>query len=241
VHPSSTSRTSGSPTARRDDQQDRHADAEGEGRYIVRPDSASGSPSRTSVNLTGDVVTANRSGGVDQGLRARVESCVESNGMPGIQTSTDANFLPWGVEECVAWHTPMNYVSQRPVGVDAGHLQRGDLRLGEPEGVDLGQQQLQNGTVDVICWSTARPARSRTRSRSCRHQPRLLRHLRRRGRQERQLLGLAARARATLVFVDLQTLQYKTWPMVDARLRHDGRLEGLRVDLLEQRAPASTR
>src|SRR5690606_36637833 len=52
-----------------------------EGRYVVRPDSA-GNPSRTSVNLAGDVAVANRYGGVTKVL-ARTEDCVESNGMPG--------------------------------------------------------------------------------------------------------------------------------------------------------------
>ena len=89
-----------------------------EGRYIVRPDSA-GSPSRTSVNLTGDVAVANRSGGFTK-VYARVDSCKESNGMPGIQTSTSAAVLPWGVEECVAWYTPFSYQSQRPAAWTPG-------------------------------------------------------------------------------------------------------------------------
>jgi len=53
-----------------------------EGRYIVRPDSA-GNPSRTSVSLSGNVAVANRSGGVIK-IFAEIESCQESNGMPGI-------------------------------------------------------------------------------------------------------------------------------------------------------------
>ena len=85
-----------------------------EGRYIVRPDSA-GSPSRTSVSLSGDVAVANRNGGVTK-VYANVEDCVESNGMPGIQTSSGAaDILPWGTEECIAWHTPFAYATQRPV------------------------------------------------------------------------------------------------------------------------------
>ena len=77
-----------------------------EGRYVTRP-GQTGDPSRTSVNLVGDVAVANRNGGLTK-VYARSEKCAESNGMPGIQTSTDSNYLPWGVEECVAWHTPMN-------------------------------------------------------------------------------------------------------------------------------------
>ena len=59
------------------------------GRYRVRPDSA-GSPSRTSVNLAGDVAVANRSGGITK-VFANIESCQDTNGTPGIQTSTGAN------------------------------------------------------------------------------------------------------------------------------------------------------
>src|SRR5690349_15174644 len=55
------------------------------GRYIVRPDSQ-GSPSRTSVSLSGHVAVANRNGGVTK-VYAQEEECQESNGMPGIQTS----------------------------------------------------------------------------------------------------------------------------------------------------------
>jgi hypothetical protein len=85
-----------------------------EGRYRVRADSA-GNPSRTSVNLSGDVAVANRAGGVTK-VYARSGDCVESNGMPGIQTSTGAlDILPWGTEECVAWFTDIVAESNRPV------------------------------------------------------------------------------------------------------------------------------
>ncbi len=90
------------------------------GRFIVRPDSI-GSPSRTSVNLEGDVAVANRSGGVTK-IYAAEERCQESNGQPGIQTSTDAIALPWGEEECVAWYSPFPYISQRPVAWTQGEF-----------------------------------------------------------------------------------------------------------------------
>jgi hypothetical protein len=84
------------------------------GRYIVRDD-ALGSPSRTSVNLAGDVAVANRSGGITK-VHADTDDCVDTNGTPGIQTSTGPNdVLAWGEEECIAWYTPMNYTSQRPI------------------------------------------------------------------------------------------------------------------------------
>jgi hypothetical protein len=83
------------------------------GRYRVRPDGA-GSPSRTSVSLTGHVAVASRNGGVTK-FYATQEHCEESNGIPGIQTSLDNVALPWDQEECRAWHTPFDYNSQRPL------------------------------------------------------------------------------------------------------------------------------
>ncbi|HLT39668.1 MAG TPA: hypothetical protein VK034_25470 [Enhygromyxa sp.] len=96
-----------------------------EGRYITRPDQ-NGSPSRTSVNLSGDVAVANRNGGITK-VYARVEDCQDQNGMPGIQTSANKDdILPWGTEECVAWYTAFpQYGSQRPVAWTAGDFNAG--------------------------------------------------------------------------------------------------------------------
>ncbi len=92
-----------------------------EGRYIVKPNSA-GSPSRTSVSLSGDVAVANRNGGVSK-IYGNIEDCVESNGMPGIQTSTGgADVLPWGTDECLAWFTDLTYSSNRPMAWAQGEL-----------------------------------------------------------------------------------------------------------------------
>jgi hypothetical protein len=92
------------------------------GRYITRPDGA-GNPSRTSVSFYGDVVIANRHGGLTK-IWARESDCAEKNGMPGIQTSTGANdILPWGQDECVAWYTEFpNTSNQRPVAWAQGVL-----------------------------------------------------------------------------------------------------------------------
>jgi hypothetical protein len=90
-----------------------------EGRYYVRPDSA-GSPSRTTVSLSGNVaISARDNGGGVTKFWANLEDCEESNGMPGLQTSTGANdVLAWNVEECRAWHQPFagkNYWTNRPM------------------------------------------------------------------------------------------------------------------------------
>lgn len=90
-----------------------------EGRYITRPD-GSGDPSRTSVNLAGDVAVANRFGGLVK-FYAETSDCVESNGMPGIQTSTGPNdVLSWDMEECRAWYLPFPTSNQRPVAWTGG-------------------------------------------------------------------------------------------------------------------------
>ena len=116
------------------------------GRYIVRPDS-NGSPSRTSVSLSGNVVVANRSGGVTK-IYANPDLCQESNGTPGIQTSNSAAFLPWGQEECVAWHTPFGYISQRPVAWTAGDFNQGTCQYDNEEVFTSGNNQ--DGHIDIL-------------------------------------------------------------------------------------------
>jgi hypothetical protein len=83
------------------------------GRFYTRPD-PNGSPSRTSVSLTGNVAVANRNGGITK-IYAREEDCGESNGQPGLQTSNNNVPLAWDDEECRAWYLPFDYSSQRPV------------------------------------------------------------------------------------------------------------------------------
>jgi hypothetical protein len=89
-----------------------------EGRYSAKP--AGGDPSRTSVNLQGDVAVANRNGGVAK-FWANVEDCQDTNGVPGIQTSTGgADVLPFGQDECMAWYTDLVCSSNRPVAWTRG-------------------------------------------------------------------------------------------------------------------------
>jgi hypothetical protein len=114
------------------------------GRYIVRPDQ-NGDPSRTSVSLSGHVAVANRSGGVTK-VYADEQFCEESNGMPGIQTSNSNQYLPWGTEECIAWHKPMQYISQRPIAWGAGKFNEGACYW---EDEDLWTAATQGQIIDV--------------------------------------------------------------------------------------------
>ncbi|MBW2261459.1 MAG: hypothetical protein JRG91_05745 [Deltaproteobacteria bacterium] len=82
------------------------------GRYVTSPQGASGDPSRTSVNLHGDMVVTNRdpSPGPSSVTKFAAEDydCIDRNGIPGIQTSTGGDdVLPWGEDECMIWNTPL--------------------------------------------------------------------------------------------------------------------------------------
>jgi len=89
-----------------------------EGRYYTRPD-LNGNPSRTSVSLTGNVATANRSGGLTK-FYANHDDC-PTGGDGVVDTSSGpGDILAWGDEDCMAWHTPMAYISQRPVAWTQG-------------------------------------------------------------------------------------------------------------------------
>ena len=86
-----------------------------EGRYLVRPDGG-GSPSRTSVNLNGDVVVASRQGGATM-FAARPEDCPDP-----LNTSTGpGDVKPWP-DGCMVWHTPFATDSQRPVAWSQGQF-----------------------------------------------------------------------------------------------------------------------
>ena len=84
-------------------------------------------PSRTAVNLHGDVAVGNRRGGVSK-IAARIEDCVDRNGNGSIETSSDASdLLDAGLDECLLWTisldlpaTPYNANGTRVVAWDAG-------------------------------------------------------------------------------------------------------------------------
>jgi len=110
-----------------------------EARYIVRPDAA-GNPSRTSVNLNGDVVVANRSGGVTM-IYARAEDCPDAG-----NTSTGMGDVKAWPDGCVAWHTPFGYASQRPVAWTQGTFNNGTCRYDDTKVWTSGA----NGSIDVV-------------------------------------------------------------------------------------------
>ncbi len=71
-------------------------------RYRTGPGSAD--PSRTSVNLAGDVAVTNRRGSVTK-IAAEVEDCIDAN-VDGVITTSQGpdDVLDWGADECVLWH-----------------------------------------------------------------------------------------------------------------------------------------
>lgn len=90
------------------------------GRYLTRAD-AMGSPSHTAVSLGGDVVVANRNGGLTK-IHGDASECPDANRDGLVSTSSRGEFLPWPEEECRAWHMSSGYTSQYPVAWTAGEL-----------------------------------------------------------------------------------------------------------------------
>jgi hypothetical protein len=111
-----------------------------EGRYITRPDS-NGNPSRTSVNLNGDAVIANRNGGVTK-YYARLADCID----PAKTSTGSADVKPWP-DGCVAWHTPMAYISQRPVAWSAGEFDNSTCRY---ENTKVWTSAATDPAIDVV-------------------------------------------------------------------------------------------
>jgi DNA-binding beta-propeller fold protein YncE len=81
-------------------------------------------PSRTSVNLEGDVAVANRGGSMTK-IAARLDDCIDADGDGAIRTSSGpTDILPWGEDECILWHTPLEFTGgaggPRAVAWDGG-------------------------------------------------------------------------------------------------------------------------
>ncbi|MBN1769712.1 MAG: hypothetical protein JXB32_00505 [Deltaproteobacteria bacterium] len=99
------------------------------GRYVTSPLGALGDPSRTSVNLHGDMVVTNRSPGGETPagpssvtkFAAELEDCIDRDGDTTIRTSTGAtDVLPWGEDECMIWNTTLpDAGSTSPIGARA--------------------------------------------------------------------------------------------------------------------------
>jgi len=113
-----------------------------EGRYRVRPDSL-GNPSRTSVSLNGDVAVANRAGGLTK-IYAFTENCPD----PDNTSSGGDDILPWQ-DGCIAWYTPFDYSSQRPVAWAPGEWNAGSCRY-ENEKVWTSGATGFGGGVEVV-------------------------------------------------------------------------------------------
>lgn len=83
------------------------------------------SPSRTSVNLRGDVVVGNRGQWAPSSSFTKItgdtDECVDRNGDGVITTSQGPDdILPWGQDDCIEWHYPVESNLARAVAWDTG-------------------------------------------------------------------------------------------------------------------------
>lgn len=104
-----------------------------EGRYWTDPGMGPGSPSRTSVNLQGDVAVSNRDPGGVTRIAANA-NCVDTNGNGTIETSTGpGDVLAWGSDECVMWHvdvpSPQYNHGPRPTAWEGGNVSKETCQL----------------------------------------------------------------------------------------------------------------
>ena len=107
-------------------------------RYYTGPTNGEDDPSRTSVNLEGDVAVTNRAGGIVK-IAAHEDRCVDRDGNGSIETSQSKDdVLPFGEDECLLWYTELpsdgdNRHGPRPTAWDAGGgnnvCQTGDDRV----------------------------------------------------------------------------------------------------------------
>jgi hypothetical protein len=81
-------------------------------RYFTSPQQGGGDPSRTSVNLHGDMVVTNRdpSSGSSSVTKfaGDIDDCVDRNQNGKIETSYGPTEIkPWGEDECMLWNRPL--------------------------------------------------------------------------------------------------------------------------------------
>lgn len=74
------------------------------GRYRTGPGEYM-DPSRTAVTRDGNVAVANR--GAASATYVEASDCPDRNGDGLVTTSSGGTALPWGLDECVRWHTPV--------------------------------------------------------------------------------------------------------------------------------------
>jgi hypothetical protein len=104
-------------------------------------------PSRTSVNLKGDVAITNRDGSITK-IGAIEEQCKDTNGQPGIQTSKGPNdVLPYGMDDCVLWNTQLTPGS-RPAAWTSGEKIDPD----NPCSASTGEQVWTSGPQGDDAW-----------------------------------------------------------------------------------------
>ena len=93
------------------------------GRYATGND-----PSRTSVNAIGDVYVGNRAGDSVTKISALGSECPDTNGDGVITTSTGADVLPFGSDDCVLWRTSLPGAFIRAVAAQDVEGPDGELR-----------------------------------------------------------------------------------------------------------------
>ncbi len=130
------------------------------GRYWACPDESACDPSRTSVNLAGDVAVSIREPGGITKVAAIDDNCVDANGDGLIQTSSGpGDVLPWGTDECVLWHTEIpssdQYSGPAAHGVGPRHDRRCGLGLHRGAGARVGR--LSTPTTPMGCSTRGPP------------------------------------------------------------------------------------
>ncbi len=116
---------------------------------LGRYETGGSSPSRTSVDLNGDMAVANRSGGVTK-FFATDDRCEDRNGNGVIDTSSGpSDVLPFGYDECLAWFTPTPYATQRPVAWTAGVRDESSCRWSGQQLWSSGAQPSSQGSLVV--------------------------------------------------------------------------------------------
>ncbi len=93
-------------------------------RYWTCPLTSGCDPSRTSVNMHGDMVVTNREPGGGPSsvtkFAAEEEDCDDRNNSGTIETSADpSDILPWGDDECMLWNTPIGGATGSETGARA--------------------------------------------------------------------------------------------------------------------------